>query len=331
MIHKAKYIFLSAIFLTSTLFIPTNAFAVAGSEFQILILQAIECFDDVDNDGDGFTDYPDDPDCSSPNDESESYVEPESNSGGGGGGSSLNRYDLSLSGFAYPLSPVAVLKDGQLIETTTADDNGRFRVSVNDLSNARHFISIYASGRFGQRSALHNTHVRTNEDKSLENIIIAPTLSLSQSNITRGEDVTLQGQALKNARVTIYIKGEDEASFTVSSDQEGVYTHRINTAQLDPQTYLIRTKAFGESIESTFSKTLSIIISSIPSIVPETTQLRGDLNGDNRVNLVDFSIAAFFYNKSLGVNFQSKEEEKLNGDSRIDLVDFSIMAYHWTG
>ena len=48
-------------------------------------------------------------------------------------------------------------------------------------------------------------------------------------------------------------------------------------------------------------------------------------------NLVDFSIAGFWYKKPLSVIFVNTEKEKLNGDGKIDLVDFSIMAFNWTG
>jgi hypothetical protein len=49
------------------------------------------------------------------------------------------------------------------------------------------------------------------------------------------------------------------------------------------------------------------------------------------VNLVDFSIAAYWYKRPLSADFKVKEAAKLNGDGKIDLVDFSIMAYYWTG
>jgi len=59
--------------------------------------------------------------------------------------------------------------------------------------------------------------------------------------------------------------------------------------------------------------------------------LKGDLNDDNRVNLIDFSIAAYWYYRPFNQDFRLKEAERLNGDGKIDLVDFSIMAYYWTG
>ena len=59
--------------------------------------------------------------------------------------------------------------------------------------------------------------------------------------------------------------------------------------------------------------------------------LKGDLNDDGHVNLVDFSIAAYWYKRTLSASFKPIEIERLNSDGKIDLVDFSIMAYYWTG
>jgi hypothetical protein len=44
------------------------------------------------------------------------------------------------------------------------------------------------------------------------------------------------------------------------------------------------------------------------------------------VNLVDFSILAYWYLKP---NPDPKVD--LNSDGIVDLVDFSILAYYWTG
>jgi hypothetical protein len=49
------------------------------------------------------------------------------------------------------------------------------------------------------------------------------------------------------------------------------------------------------------------------------------------VDLVDFSIAAYWYKQPLSDAFKKIEKAELNGDGKVDLVDFSIMAYYWTG
>jgi hypothetical protein len=59
--------------------------------------------------------------------------------------------------------------------------------------------------------------------------------------------------------------------------------------------------------------------------------LKGDLNKDGRVNLLDFSIGAFWYKTTLSTSFKEVERERLNGDGKMDLLDFSIMAFYWTG
>jgi hypothetical protein len=58
---------------------------------------------------------------------------------------------------------------------------------------------------------------------------------------------------------------------------------------------------------------------------------KADLNTDCAVSLVDFSIAAFWYNRILSESFALREREKLNGDGRVNITDFSIMAFYWTG
>jgi hypothetical protein len=58
---------------------------------------------------------------------------------------------------------------------------------------------------------------------------------------------------------------------------------------------------------------------------------KGDVNSDCKVNLVDFSITAYWYKRDLSAAFTAIELAKLNGDGKVTLADFSIMAYYWTG
>jgi len=69
----------------------------------------------------------------------------------------------------------------------------------------------------------------------------------------------------------------------------------------------------------------------VAALAPVRGPEKADLNGDNKVNLVDFSIAAFWYKRTLSADFVTIEKSKLNGDGKVTLVDFSIMAYYWTG
>ena len=57
---------------------------------------------------------------------------------------------------------------------------------------------------------------------------------------------------------------------------------------------------------------------------------KGDANGDRKINLIDFSIAAYWYKRALTPQAKSSGVD-VNGDGKVDLIDFSIMAFNWTG
>ena len=65
----------------------------------------------------------------------------------------------------------------------------------------------------------------------------------------------------------------------------------------------------------------------ISPIIPTPTKCNGkaDLNHDCKVNLVDFSIMAYWYGRA-----NPPASVDLNGDKKVNLIDFSIMAYYWT-
>ena len=53
---------------------------------------------------------------------------------------------------------------------------------------------------------------------------------------------------------------------------------------------------------------------------------KSDVNSDTKINLVDFSILAYWYKRE-----SPPTNVDLNADGKIDLVDLSIMAFYWTG
>jgi hypothetical protein len=51
------------------------------------------------------------------------------------------------------------------------------------------------------------------------------------------------------------------------------------------------------------------------------------VNRDTKINLVDFSVMAYWWRRSVDASNASD----LNCDLTVNLADFSILAYHWTG
>jgi len=112
-----------------------------------------------------------------------------------------------------------------------------------------------------------------------------------------------------------------------------VYLYNLGTEILDYGSHFTKSKAAKDGEISSFSRAVSFLVDTknVAKVVPTKCPAKADLNNNCRVNLVDFSIAAYWCKRPLSVLFAATEKEKLNGDGKIDLVDFSIMAFYWTG
>ena len=102
---------------------------------------------------------------------------------------------------------------------------------------------------------------------------------------------------------------------------------------LETGQHFTKSKAALNGEISSFSKAIGFAVGTKNVLAKPSTKAptKGDLNADGRVNLVDFSIAAYWYKRPISAEFKLKESERLNGDGKVNLVDFSIMAFYWTG
>lgn len=240
----------------------------------------------------------------------------------------------TFSGKSYPLSKVSVLKDGQLGGTTLADSAGNFYVQLSGLSFGNYNFSVFAEDVKGKRSSLVTFRAVVNRDVStnFNGIFIAPTITVDKNNVKKGDTVVVSGQSLPNAQVFVYIGLTQELVQKVVSDNNGFYSAIFKISYFDIGNYSARSKAFSERKYSPFSSLVNFAVNHEDvSLRPAAECPLADLNNDCRVNLVDFSIAAYWYERPFTSSFAALEAKKLSGDGKIDLVDFSIMAFYWTG
>lgn len=263
---------------------------------------------------------------------------PPSSSGGGGGGGSgffvAPETKVVFSGRAYPGMKVTVLKDAQIAASTIADPATNFRVAVSGLSAGGYIFGVYSEDNQGRRSSLLTFPVTVTSGVTVEvgNIFIAPTIAVDKSEVKRGENIAVFGQSAPKADVTIAISSEEEFFGKTIADAGGAYLYNFDTAQLEKGQHLTKSKAAIGGAISSFGKTVSFLVGNKTVFAqPSKCPAKADLNNDCQVNLVDFSIAAYWYKRTLSSEFKSKEAERLNSDGKVDLVDFSIMAFYWTG
>jgi len=325
----------------STVDTTANTITFATSTFSSFgILGAPACSDGVDNDGDGKTDYSADPGCSSTSDNDETdpvpAPTPTPSSGGGGGGGGGGGYTapatgVTFSGRAYPKSTITVLKDAQIAATTVADANANFSVSITGISSGNYIFSVYSEDNKGIRSSLliFPVSVTSGATTNIGGVFIAPTIAVDKSEVKRGDNIAIFGQSASQADIVVSVNSEEEFFGKTISDKDGIYLYNFDSSFVDYGTHYAKSKAsIGNQAVSNFSNVISFKVGTKNVLAQPPTKVpaKGDLNNDKRVNLVDFSIAAYWYKRS-----SPPASVDLNGDSKIDLIDFSIMAFYWTG
>jgi len=255
-----------------------------------------------------------------------------SGGGGGGGGGYVAPpvvTQVNFSGRAYPKSAVTLLKDAQVAATTVAGADANFQISLSGLSAGNYIFSVYSEDSKGVRSSLLTfpVSVTSGATTNVSGIFIAPTIAVDKSEVKRGDNIAIFGQSVSSAEITISVNSDEEFFAKTPADKDGVYLYNFDTTQLEVGQHLAKSKASLGGEISSFSKAVGFSVGTKSvAVEPEKKVLKGDLNNDGRVNLIDFSIAAYWYKRP---NPPAKVD--LNKDGKVDLVDFSILAYYWTG
>ncbi len=261
----------------------------------------------------------------------------EGGGGAGGGGAVLSTSvsSIFIEGYAYPSSKVVVLKDGQQASSTTSDEHGNFKVTITDITAGNYSFGVYAEDLTGVKSSVFTfpAFITLGALTKVSGIFIAPTIVLDKTTVLAGENLTVSGQSIPESTITISFYSDVGFFRQMKVDKAGRYSYTFNTSMLASEDHVVKSKSTLGQESSSFSQGVAFSVRSkglpAPPIVKKI--LRGDVNKDGRVNLIDFSVAAYWYRKTLSEPFKVIEKDYLNGDGKIDLKDFSIMAYYWTG
>lgn len=263
--------------------------------------------------------------------------------GSGGGGSSSRtggaRSLVAFNGYIMPLGQVTLLVDGSIRATTTADQIGRFRFTAVNLARGTYQFGLYATDSRGLRSNITSfrNEVQARSVLAFDNVVLSPTLSSNYTAVTSGTVVDFFGSSIPNARISFFMRDQTGSSLdtrAVTTTPSGTFQFSLDTAGVSQGIYTsdARTFFFGTtSIRSNYV-TFTIGTSTVRrQNEAQTCPIRGDLTKDCKVNLVDFSVLIFWYQKPLAEHMRVLERERLSSDGQINLVDFSILLHEWTG
>ena len=250
--------------------------------------------------------------------------------GGGGGYTPPSTTQILFTGRAYPKSIVTLLKDATVVASTIASSDANFQINLSGLTAGNYIFSVYSEDNRGNRSSLLTfpLSVISGATLNVDDIFIAPTIDVNKSEVKRGENIAIFGQSAAQADIVISVNSDEEFFAKTISDKDGIYLYNFDTIVLDYGSHYTKSKAsIANQLISGFSYLVNFQVGT-KTVFKEVTEIpeKGDLNNDKKVNLVDFSILAYWYQRPSPL-----ATVDLNNDGKINLVDFSIMAYYWTG
>lgn len=243
-------------------------------------------------------------------------------------------FDVAVfKGTAYPGSTISLLKNGIILAEIPANPNGGFEIHVRNLNPGTYSFGIRAQDSAGLTSKLlvFTVFVSASVATIVEGIFIPPTITSDKIEVKKGDSITFSGRSVPDAEVRLSLTMKNEIIKKAKAGVDGSWIYMIDSSELEFGDNFAKARSLTANDTSLYSEDLLFRVGDTNRIRPKPINLSGyrkrcDLNDDNRVNLLDFSIMAFWYKR---LTFPPKVD--LNSDKNVNLTDLSILAYCWTG
>jgi hypothetical protein len=235
-----------------------------------------------------------------------------------------------FKGYAYPGSTITVLKNGLPLNGLPANIDGTFEVPIYNIQPGIYTFGVKAE--YDGLSSFINTYtiyIKATEVTTVDDIYLSPTITTDKIEVLRGSSIVFSGKAIPNSTLALVIYSGNGITKNIRSDGSGNWRYSFDSREVPEGdiTAKIRSSTVGNL--SSFSNPILFTVGKQNKIRKARTSVvnaRCDLNNDGRVNILDFSIMAFWYKR-----FGFPQKVDLNSDSRVNLTDLSILAYCWTG
>jgi hypothetical protein len=320
---------------------PVTAHAISTT-LSVDVQGYPQCSDGIDNDGDALIDFPADPECESTSDTTEAaqpvYNTNPSGSGGGGGGGgggiTATPNQAVFRGIAYPLSKVTLTKDGQVAAESLAGPDAQFEITLSGLSTGTFSFGIWSTDNRGERSVMQTYTIAVTNGVTtvISGIFLPPTITTDKVEVKLGDVLTVLGQTAPSSTINLYFHSEKEIVKNATASKDGTWVFKLDSSELGVDNHTVQSRSKVKDDYSSLSKLVAFKVGSRNILRSQAASAsggafkRGDVNKDGKVNLIDFSILAYWYKR-----LKPKPEYDLNHDGVVNIIDFSIVAYDWTG
>ncbi|MEK7588484.1 MAG: hypothetical protein AAB438_01565 [Patescibacteria group bacterium] len=235
---------------------------------------------------------------------------------------------VRFSGIAYPYAPVYLLKEGVVQDKVFSNSSGYFSVTLKEEYSSTVLYTLFAVDLFGNRSLLLNYPIVVYQGylTHLSGIRFAPTIVTNKVEVHPYDYLTVSGYATPSEDLEIFVidKNNNKKKYEFNAKIDGTYKLTFPMLNYSLGEYVVYVKYINDK---RISKLLKFKVAEEPkSDNGDTKDIPGDCNFDKRIDLVDFSILAYWYKKPNPPVCLDTNKDKI-----INLVDFSILAFYWTG
>jgi cysteine-rich repeat protein len=228
-----------------------------------------------------------------------------------------------LRGKAYPNASVDILLDGKSFDSTRADSNADFLYTSTAVTPGTATFSFLAHDTSGVDSLMSSAtfSIIQSAVTTVNNIFIPPTISASVLKLSPGDLLTLFGQSVPGAAVSTQLSASVSSLLTARADPSGKWALQVDTSSLSLGDHAAKSYfQTSTTTKSGFGKAVNFSVGGGTGACNNAS----DINGDKKVNLVDFSIFLTHWGTSDAAG-------DLNCNGTVNLADFSIMLFNWTG
>jgi len=262
--------------------------------------------------------------------------------GGGGGGSGgargfgardgtisiLNATRVIIDGKAYPNSLVHILQDGKQVSVVPTDTRANFHFETSEITPGPVIFGFWAEDADKLRSVVMTTTFQVVQSAvtTVSGVYLPPTIDVAKKTVRQGEKLDVSGTAVASSTILVYFDSATVPTETVQSLLSGKWISTLDTNALSNEKFHT-VKAKSETLASDNTIKRSGFSQSVGFYVGTkelTDVVSSDINSDDKVNIVDFSILLFNWNTD-------EVTCDFNRDGKVNLTDFSIMLYAWTG
>jgi len=237
----------------------------------------------------------------------------------------LHLSNINFAGLAPPQSTVTVLKDGVYATQSQTNSIGAFTASLTGLERGVYTFLIYATDSASRKSASVASTLTLGQgtSNSISSLLVPPTIELSSEALEVAADVRVFGAGLRGSTIELALRTSGEKKYTTtiaSTSANGAWEITVPSKDLSRGTQTLRASGLIGGRASGNSTEVTLTVGGVTA----SSGVTGDINGDGKVNLVDFSIFLLNWNTS-------NEESDFNDDGTVNLADFSILLFNWTG